>query len=83
MSKDELRLGVSTLANSINKVEDPTAAIRVVAEHHERLNEFAEKQNKKNTAPDKNNDGINADWAGIVDDIKAQVEGPSPWGEER
>ena len=83
MSKDELRLGVSTLANSINKVEDPTAAIRVVAEHHERLIEFAERQHKKASAPNKINNGINADWAGIVDDIKAQVEGPSPWSEER
>lgn len=81
MSEKKLRLGVSTLANSINKVEDPTAAIRVVAEHHERLSKFEEEQNKETRTTDKMNDGINADWAGIVDDIKAKVEGPVPWDE--
>ena len=83
MNGQELRLGISTLANNINKVEDPTAAIRVVAEHHERLQEFAATKDRDTSAQDKTSEGINADWAGIVDDIKAQVEGPSPWGEER
>lgn len=84
MSANQYRHGISTYANDINNAPTLSASIRVTQDHHRRLDEYAKAQDKfKNNTPIQENNEIISDWDGIVGDIRAQVEGPSPWDEER